>query len=124
MQSGSAGMGFTEDIGEVIVVHQDTSHVNQSIVRGGFVKEKELVDLSIIHLGEMGQGCCIDKLNLWSNKQGQSRWRIGWEQSQSWCIWWCQGVSLQQRMELDTAQYPVNQQIVVGEPCYKFILIF
>ena len=57
----------------------------------------------------------MDPLHFQSNERSQSR-RVGWEQSCGYCLWWCQGVSLQQRAELDTAQYPVNQWIVVGEP--------
>ena len=64
MCSGSRGMGFTEDVCKFIIVCWDTSHVNGSIVGGSLVREEELVDLSIIHLGEMGEGCCIDKGNF------------------------------------------------------------
>ena len=63
---------FTEDVGEVMVVQGDTCHINQSVIRSGFVREEELVDLSIIHLRETGKGCGIDKGNLWSNQRG---WR-------------------------------------------------
>ena len=73
MQSGFRGTGFTEDIGELLVVWQNASHVNQSIIRGSLVGKEELVDLVIIHLGEMGKGCCIDKGNFQSNEQSQSQ---------------------------------------------------
>ena len=71
MQSRSRGVGFTEDVGKFMVVHWDTSHVNWSVIMGSLVRKKELVDLSIVHLGEMGEGCCIDEGNFWSNKQSQ-----------------------------------------------------
>ena len=54
-------MGFTEDVSKFMVVHWDTSLVNQSIVGGRFIGKEELVDLSIVHLGEMGKGHCIDE---------------------------------------------------------------
>ena len=76
MWSGCAGTGFTEDVGEIVVVQRDTCHVDWSIVGGGFVREEKLVDLSIVHLREMGKSCGIDEGNLWSNKWGQSRWRF------------------------------------------------
>ena len=60
-------MGFTEIVGEIMVVQRDTRHVNWSIIRSGFVREEKLVDLSIVHLREMGKGCGIDKGNLQSN---------------------------------------------------------
>ena len=56
MQGQCASAGFTENVGEVVVVQGDTHHVNQSIVRSGFVGEEELVDLSIVHLRETGKG--------------------------------------------------------------------
>ena len=76
MRSGSGGVGFTENISELVVVWQNTSHVDQSIIRSGLVGKKELVDLVIIHFREMGEGCCIDEGNLWSNEQSWSR-RVG-----------------------------------------------
>ena len=63
----------------------------------------------------MGKGCGVDKGNLWSHEQDQRGWSIG-DRSRSYCLWWCQGVSLKWRAERDTAQYPVNQWIEVGEP--------
>ena len=65
-------MGFTEDVSKFMVVHWDTSLVNQSIVGGRFIGKEELVDLSIVHLGEMGKGHCIDEGNFQSNEQSQS----------------------------------------------------
>ena len=62
---------FTEDVSEVVVVQGDTRHVNRSIIRSGFVREEKLLDLSIVHLREMGKGCSIDEGNLQSNQQGQ-----------------------------------------------------
>ena len=41
MQSRSKGAGFTEDVCKFMVVHWDTSHVNQSIVGGGLVGKKD-----------------------------------------------------------------------------------
>ena len=61
MQSGSRGAGFTEDVGELVVVWRNTSHVDQSVIGGSLVKNKKLVDLVIIHFRETGEGCCIDK---------------------------------------------------------------
>ena len=54
-------MGFAEDIGKFMVVCWDTHHVNWNVVGSGFVGKEELVDLSIVHLGEMGKGHCIDE---------------------------------------------------------------
>ena len=54
-------MGFTENVSEVMVVHQDTSHVSQSIIRGCFVREEKLVDLSIVHIREMGKSYALMK---------------------------------------------------------------
>ena len=71
MQGQCASAGFTENVSEVMVVRGDTCHVNQSIIRSEFVREEELVDLSIIHLREMGESCSIDEGNLWSNQQGR-----------------------------------------------------
>ena len=70
-------MGFTEDIGKVMVVLGGTRHVNWSIVRGGFVREEKLADLSIVYLRETGESCSIDKRNFQSNERGQSRQRFG-----------------------------------------------
>ena len=52
MQSGSGGAGFTENIGELMVVWQNASHVDQSIIGGGLVQKKELVDLVVVHFRE------------------------------------------------------------------------
>ena len=57
MWSNGVSTGFTEDIGEVMIVHQDTT-LYQSIIGGRFVRDEELEDLGIVHLGEMGKGCC------------------------------------------------------------------
>ena len=46
MWSRSGGEGFAKDVGKFMVVHQNTSHVNQSIIRGECVGKEELVDLS------------------------------------------------------------------------------
>ena len=86
------------------------------ILRSRFVREEELVDLSIVHLREMGKSCGIDEGNLQSHQWGWRGWSFGGDWSWSYCLWWCQGVSLQQRVERDTAQYPVNQWIEAGEP--------
>ena len=77
MWSRSGGEGFAKDVGKFMVVHQNTSHVDQSIIRGEFVGKEELVDLSIIHLGEVGEGCYIDKGNFQRNEWSwrQSGWR-------------------------------------------------
>ena len=72
-----ASMCFTENVGEVMVVRGDTRHVNQSVVRSGFVREEELVDLSIVHLRETGEGCSIDEGNLQSNQWDQRGWSFG-----------------------------------------------
>ena len=61
-------MGFTENISELMVVWQNTSHVDQSIVGGGLVGKEELVDLVIVHFREMGKSCCIDEGNFRSNE--------------------------------------------------------
>ena len=79
--------GFTENISEIVVVRGDTRHVNQSIIRSEFVGEEELVDLSVIHLREMGESCGIDEGNLQSNQQGQRGQSFGGDQSQSYCLW-------------------------------------
>ena len=47
-----------------MVVQEDTCHVNWSVIRSGFVREEELVDLSAIHLRETGESCGIDEGNL------------------------------------------------------------
>ena len=67
MQSGSGGTAFTENVGELVVVWQNTSHVDRSIIGSGLVRKKELVDLVIIHFGKMGKGCCVDEGNFQSN---------------------------------------------------------
>ena len=66
-------MGFTENVGELVVVWRNASHVDRSVIRRGLVGKKELVDLVIIHFRDMGEGCCIDEGNLWSNEQS---WRV------------------------------------------------
>ena len=68
-------MGFTENVGELVVVWWNTSHVDRGIIGSGLVRKKELVDLVIIHFREMGEGCCIDEGNLWSNEWSWS-WRV------------------------------------------------
>ena len=55
MQGRGRGTGFTEDISEFVVVWWNTSHVNQSVIRGGLFGKEELVDLVIIHFREMGE---------------------------------------------------------------------
>ena len=57
-------MGFTEDVGEFMVVWQNASHVNWNIIGGGLVRKEELVDLVIVHFREMGKSCCINKGNF------------------------------------------------------------
>ena len=69
-------MGFTENIHEFMVVWWDTSHVDRGIIGGGLVRKKELVDLGIVHLGEMGKSCYVDEGDFWCNEQSWS-WR-GW----------------------------------------------
>ena len=76
MQSGSGGVGFTDNVSKFMVVWWDISHVNWSVIGSGLVGKEELVDLVIIHLREMGKGCCIDEGNLWSNEWSWS-WRVG-----------------------------------------------
>ena len=76
MWSGSGGAGFTENVGELMVVWRNASHVDQSINGSSLVGKKELVDLVIIHFRETGEGCCIDKGDLRSNKWSRS-WRVG-----------------------------------------------
>ena len=66
-------MGFTEDVSEFVVVWQNANHVDRSIIGGGLVRKKELVDLVIIHFREMGKNCCVDEGNFRSNEQSQSR---------------------------------------------------
>ena len=65
-------MGFTENVGKFMVVWQNASHVNQGVIRGSLVGKEELVDLVIVHLREMGEGCCVDEGNFWSNEQSWS----------------------------------------------------
>ena len=74
MGSRCAGAGFTENISKIMVVQRDTTHVDQSIVRSGFVGEEKLIDLSVIHLRETGKGCDVDERDFWRNKGGQRRW--------------------------------------------------
>ena len=70
-------MGFTEDVGEFVLVWRNASHVNWSIIGGGLVGKEELVDLVVIHFREMGKSYyCIDEGNFQSNKWSQSR-RVG-----------------------------------------------
>ena len=76
MWSGSGGVGFTENIGELMVVSQNTSHVDRGVIGSGLVRKKELVDLVIVHFRETGEGCCIDEGNLRSYEQSWSR-RVG-----------------------------------------------
>ena len=76
MQSRSGGTGFTENVGELMVVWKNASHVDWGVIGSGLVRKKELVDLVLIHFREMGEGCCIDEGNLWSNEQSWS-WRVG-----------------------------------------------
>ena len=47
-----------------MVVQGDTHHVNWSVIRSGFVGEEKLVDLSVIHLREMGKSYGVDEGNL------------------------------------------------------------
>ena len=42
-----------------MVFCRNTSHVDQSIVRSRLVRKKELKDFSIIHVPDIGEGCCI-----------------------------------------------------------------
>ena len=65
-----------KNIGELVVVWQNASHVDRGIIGSGLVGKKELVDLVIVHFREMGKGCCIDEGNLQSNEQSWS-WRVG-----------------------------------------------
>ena len=64
MQSGSGGTGFTEDVSEFVVVWQNASHVNQSIIGDGLVRKEELVNLVIVHFRERGKSCCINEGNI------------------------------------------------------------
>ena len=48
MRSGSGGAGFTENVSELVVVWQNTSHVDQGVIGSGLVRKKELVDLVIV----------------------------------------------------------------------------
>ena len=73
MWSGGGGAGFTENVGELMVVWWNASHVHRGIIGSGLVGKKELVDLVIVHFREMGEGCCIDKGNLWSNEWSWSQ---------------------------------------------------
>ena len=68
-------MGFTENVGELMVVWRNASHVDRSIIGSGLVGKKELIDLVIVYFREMGEGCCIDEGNFWSNGQNRS-WRV------------------------------------------------
>ena len=76
MQSRSGGMGFTEAVSELVVVWQNASHVNRSVIGGSLVGKEELVDLIIVHFRETGKSCCVDKGNFWSNERSWS-WRVG-----------------------------------------------
>ena len=87
MRGWCASVCFTEDVSEVVVVRGDTHHINRSVVRSGFVREKELVDLSIVHLREMGEGSGVDEGNLWSNQRGQRGWSFGGDRIRSYCLW-------------------------------------
>ena len=73
MQSGSRGVGFTENISELMVVWWNASHVDWGVIRSSLVRKKELVDLVIVHFRETGEGCYIDEGNFRSNKWNQSR---------------------------------------------------
>ena len=73
MWSRSGGLGFTENVSELMVVWQNASHVDWGIMGSGLVRKKELVDLVIIYFRETGEGCCIDEGNFQSNKWSQSR---------------------------------------------------
>ena len=73
MQSRSRGAGFTENVGELVVVWQNASHIDWSVIGSGLVRKKELVDLVIVHFRETGEGCCIEEGNFRSNEQSQSR---------------------------------------------------
>ena len=61
MQSGCRGMGFTENIGELVVVWWNASHVDWGVIGSGLGGKKELVDLVIVHFRETGEGCCVDE---------------------------------------------------------------
>ena len=69
-------MGFTENIGELVVVWQNVSHVDRSVIGSSLVRKKELVDLVIVHFRKMGEGCCVDEGNFWSNERSLN-WRVG-----------------------------------------------
>ena len=73
MRSGSGGTGFAENIGELMVVWWNASHVDQGILGSSLVGKKELVDLVIIHFRETGEGCCVDEGNLQSKEQSWSQ---------------------------------------------------
>ena len=73
MWSGGRGTGFTEDIGELVVVWQNTSHVDWSIIRGGLVRKEKLVDLVIVYFRKTGKSCCVDEGNFQSNERSWSQ---------------------------------------------------
>ena len=73
MWSGSGGAGFAENVGELVVVWQNASHVDRGTIGSGLVGQKELVDLVIVHFRETGEGCCIEEGNFRSNEQSRSR---------------------------------------------------
>ena len=75
MQSMCRGAGFTEDISKFMVVWWNASYVNWGIIRGSLVGKEELVDLVIVHLREMSEGCCVDEGNFQSNEWSWS-WRV------------------------------------------------
>ena len=75
MWSGSGGVGSTGDVGELVVVWWNTSHVDQSIIGGGLVGKEKLVDLVIVHFRETGKSCCIDEEDFQRNEQNWS-WRV------------------------------------------------
>ena len=68
--------GFAENVSDFMVVWRNTSHVDQGVIGSGLVRQKELVDLVIVHFREMGEDCCIDEGNLQSNEWSWS-WRVG-----------------------------------------------
>ena len=68
MWSGSGGVGFAENVGELMVVWQNTSHVDWGVIGSSLVGKKELVDLIIVYFRETGKGCCVDEGNLRSNE--------------------------------------------------------
>ena len=64
MWSRSGGAGFAENVGELVVVWRNTSHVDLGVIGSGLVRKKELVDLVIVHFRETGEGCCVDEGNF------------------------------------------------------------